>query len=71
VSRHDGVVSIMRGFVPEELADLVRSAAANYSGSALPSRLQSHHELETRMTARQESVRAWAMPLGRPMEIVA
>jgi len=27
VSRHDGVVSIMRGFVPEELADLVRSAA--------------------------------------------
>lgn len=25
VSRHDGVVSIMRGFVPEELADLVRS----------------------------------------------
>jgi len=27
VSRHDGVVSIMRGFVPEELADLVRSGA--------------------------------------------
>ena len=25
VSRHDGVVSIMRGFVPEELADLVAS----------------------------------------------
>jgi ubiquinone/menaquinone biosynthesis C-methylase UbiE len=27
VSRHDGVVSIMRGFVPEELADLVQSVA--------------------------------------------
>ena len=27
VSRHDGVVSIMRGFVPEELADLVRAGA--------------------------------------------
>lgn len=26
VSRHDGVVSIMRGFLPEELAELVRSA---------------------------------------------
>lgn len=27
VSRHDGVVSIMRGFVTEELADLVRAGA--------------------------------------------
>jgi SAM-dependent methyltransferase len=27
VSRHDGVVSIMRGFVPEELSDLVRAGA--------------------------------------------
>jgi ubiquinone/menaquinone biosynthesis C-methylase UbiE len=26
VSRHDGVVSIMRGFLPRELADLVASA---------------------------------------------
>jgi 2-polyprenyl-3-methyl-5-hydroxy-6-metoxy-1,4-benzoquinol methylase len=27
VSRHDGVVSIMRGFVPEELSDLVQAGA--------------------------------------------
>jgi ubiquinone/menaquinone biosynthesis C-methylase UbiE len=27
VSRHDGVVSIMRGFVPEELSELVRAGA--------------------------------------------
>jgi len=28
VSRHDGVVSVMRGFTPEELADTVRDAVA-------------------------------------------
>jgi SAM-dependent methyltransferase len=28
VSRHDGVVSVMRGFTPEELADTVREAVA-------------------------------------------
>ena len=27
VSRHDGVVSIMRGFVPEELSDMIRPVA--------------------------------------------
>jgi hypothetical protein len=26
VSRHDGVVSVMRGFVPNELADIVKAA---------------------------------------------
>ena len=26
VSRHDGVVSVMRGFLPEELGEAVRSA---------------------------------------------
>ena len=29
VSRHDGVVSIFRGFVPEELADIVGTATGN------------------------------------------
>jgi SAM-dependent methyltransferase len=28
VSRHDGVVSVMRGFTPEELVDIVRQAVA-------------------------------------------
>jgi hypothetical protein len=28
VSRHDGVVSVMRGFTPEELGDTVRDAVA-------------------------------------------
>jgi ubiquinone/menaquinone biosynthesis C-methylase UbiE len=28
VSRHDGVVSVMRGFTPEELVDTVREAVA-------------------------------------------
>lgn len=31
VSRHDGVVSVMRGFLPRELSDLVRSATGQPS----------------------------------------
>ena len=73
VSRHDGVVSVMRGFTPEELADTVKDAVARKASRAQASWIQANGELGSGTAMTGELARAFdlgPMPIGRPMETV-